>query len=303
MPQHFLQILGFQPPLRGFPPRVTICSIPGFQAGWAKRQNLLNEQGECLRQLYIYRTRLEGLGFAKNLLEALIADLALLAADVSRCAAMMVEAGKDFSARVAERCADPGQADLQKPVVRFYKPDAVKDLAKALIRNRIEQQKHSATVRAALAPLLGENQNFASFNLRISREKFTGVLESLAAKNAAAAHDNYVATHPDHAPMLQVSLMERLRREYAGNSEALRAYVKDVVSHTGNYLCFNEAEVSRHGPGAFQGSEMISCLSIIVPAAPDMADFRELLRGEFRNAAPSAHDARISGMLILDDAP
>ncbi|HTC95775.1 MAG TPA: tubulin-like doman-containing protein [Terriglobales bacterium] len=263
----------------------------GVVSGWlGKRQNLLNEQGECLRQLYIYRTRLEGLGFAKNLLEALIADLALLAADVSRCAAMMVEAGKDFSARVAERCADSGQADLQKPVVRFYKPGAVKELARALIRDRIEQQKHSATVRAALAPLLGENQNFASFNLRISKEKFTSVLESMSARNATAAHDNYAATHTDRAPMLQVSLMERFRREYDANPEALHDYVNDVVSQTRNYLYFNEAEVSRHGPGAFEGSELASYLSIILPEAPDLADFRELLRTELRNAAPVAHD-------------
>jgi len=262
----------------------------GVISGRAKRQNLLNAQVESLQQLYIYRTRIEGLDFAMKLLQSLIADLAILASEVDRCVAMMVEVTKDFTGRIAERCADLGQADLQKPLIRFYNPETVKNFAKALVCDRTEQQKQTTTVRAALARLLGEDQNFSNLNLRIPKEKFIEVLESISLKNVTAAHNNYVAAHSDRARILQLNVLERLQREYTENPEALRAYLGSVVSRAKNHLCFNETEVTRQGPGTFQASEFVSYLSMILPEAPGLTDFLEWLRKEFQNAAPGAKD-------------
>jgi hypothetical protein len=95
---------------------------------------------------------------------------------------MITDALKEFTNSLNERCADSGQEDLDKQVIRFYKPDAVKTIAKELVLDRLEQAKQTGMVRASLAGLLGESQNFSNFNLRIGKEKFSSVLENSSPK-------------------------------------------------------------------------------------------------------------------------
>jgi Tubulin like len=264
-----------------------------FSGMMGKRQSLLDAQGECLQQLYVFRTRIEGMEFSKRLLQFLIAELTTLSGEVSKCASMITEALRDFNAGIEERCADSGQEDLRKQIIRFYKPDAVKDFTKALVRDKTEQQKQTNAVRSALVKLLGDSQNFANFNTKIGKEKFVSVLEIACEQNALEAHNTHVAASPDRSRILNVSVVERLFREYSGNPEALRTYIINVVSHAKNYFCFNDAEVKRMGPGTLQGG-MVSYLSIILPEATDFAEFREQLRTEFRNATPGAKDDVVS---------
>jgi len=255
-----------------------------------KRQSLFDAQAEVLQQLYAFRTRIEAMDFAKRISQFLIAELTTLQGEVSKGASMISEALKEFNAGIDERCADSGHTDLQKQVIRFYKPEVVKDFTKALVRDKNEQQKQTGAVRGALTALLGDNQNFGSFNARIGRDKFVNVLESTCETQAIEAHNNYVASNPDKSRILNVSVIERLYREYSGNPEALRSYIISVVSRAKNFLCFNDAEVKRQGPGTFSAGSMVSYLSVILPEAPELSDFRTQLRDEFRNATPGAKD-------------
>jgi hypothetical protein len=255
-----------------------------------KRQNLFDAQGECLQQLYIYRTRMEGVEFARKLLQALIAELALLTSDVAGCAAAMAEATKYFAGRIAQRRRDSGTADFSRPVVRFYDPAAITEFARTLVADQNEQQRQTAAVRAALTSLQGEEQSFAGFHRLTPSARLIDLVETTSAKNLATAHDSYRAAHLHRPRMLDVSIVERLCREYAAQPEALRAYISAVVSHVGNSLCFNDGEVNREGPGTFAGRRFVSYLSVILPQAPELADFRELLRKEFYNASSGGKD-------------
>jgi Tubulin like len=264
----------------------------GFLTGF-KRQSLLDAQAESLQQVYVLRTRIEGMDFAKRLTQFLVAELTSLSAEVSKCASMITESLRDFNAGIDERCADSGQMDMQKQVIRFYKPDVVKDFTKTLVRDKNEQQKQTNAVRSSLVTLLGDSQNFATFNTRIGKEKFVSVLEISCEQSALEAHNTHVSASPDRSRILNVSVVERLYREYSGNTEGLRSYIISVVSHAKNFLCFNDAEVKRMGPGTTAGG-MVSFLSVILPEAPEFADFREVLRKEFRNATPGAKDDVVS---------
>src|SRR5260370_11432383 len=173
--------------------------------------------------------------------------------------------------------------------MRSYKPEAVKTFAKELVLDRTEQPKQTGMVRASRPGLLGESQIFTNLTVRIGREKFWSVLESTCERTASEAHNNHVASNPDRSRILGVSVVERLYREYAGNPEALRTYVISVVSRAKNYLCFNENEVKRQGPGTTQGG-FVSYLSVIFPEATELTEFREQLRQEFLNATPGAKD-------------
>lgn len=254
-----------------------------------KRQSLFDGQGECLTQLYISRTRAEAFDFSKKLTQVLSAELATLASEVSKAASTIAEATKEFTADIEQRCADTGEADMQKQVIRFYQPDTIKDFTRTLVRDKNEQVKQTTEIRNALAALLGDTQSFTAFNARIPKEKFISVLETTCEQNATKAHNTYVAENKDRGRVLGVSIVERLNRDYGGNPEALRNYIINIVSRAKNYLCMNEAEVRRQGPGTKSGGP-VSSLTIILPEAPDLAEFREQLRMEFRNAAPGAKE-------------
>lgn len=97
-----------------------------------KHQSLFDAQAQCLQELYILRTRAEGYQFARELLQSVIAEVNLLSVEVGRCASMIAETTKDFAGALDERCADSGQVDLTKQVIRFYKPEAIKAFTRSL---------------------------------------------------------------------------------------------------------------------------------------------------------------------------
>jgi hypothetical protein len=255
-----------------------------------KRQNVFDAQGEYLQQLYVYRTRMEGIEFARKLLSALLAELATLAADVAQCAVVMDETAKHFAARIADRQTASNHGDLSRPVIRFYDPAAVTEFARALVSNQGEQQRQGTAVRAALAALVSDDKSFGGFNRLVPPLGFISLLESTLAPVLSAAHDNHVAANPQSARILGVGIVERLCQEYSEQPEALHLYIDSVVSRMGNSLRFDDAEVTREGLGAFAGKRFVSYLSVILPQAPELADFRELLRWEFYNAISGGKD-------------
>jgi hypothetical protein len=255
-----------------------------------KRQNVFDAQGECLQQLYVYRTRMEGIEFARKLVPALIAELTTLAQDVAQCAAGMAESAKHFAGRIAERGFYSDHGDFSRPLIRFYDPAVITEFARSLVANQGEQQRQSTAVRAALAALLGPEQSFAGFHRLVPQPRLINLLESTLARSLAVAHESYMAAHPGCTRILGVSIVERFCREYSDQPEALHLYIDSLVSRMGNSVRLDDAEVSREGLGVFAGKRFVSYLSVILPEAPEWADFRELLRWEFYNATAGGKD-------------
>jgi hypothetical protein len=257
-----------------------------LKAMLGKRTDLFNGQAQNLTQLYMLQTRVEAFGFARYLLQFLTMELNDLANEVTRAASTIEEATKGFGTGIDARLADTGQDDLKKQVVRFYKPDVVKDFVKSLVRDKTLQTKQTAAVRQAIVGMLGESLTFASFNVRIPREKFVAVLESTCEQNATDAHNTYIAESKDRPRILGVSVIDRLSREYGGNPEGLRTYVIGILGHAKNYVRFNNNEESKRGPGTY-GSKVQS-LTMILPDSQELPEFREKLRNEFNQNAQIA---------------
>jgi Tubulin like len=258
----------------------------GFLGGMmGKHEDLFNAQAQCLRDVYICRTNIQGLQFAVRFIPLLQAEFADLANEVSKCASMIAESTKAFTNSISERCTDNGQSELKGHVVRFYQPELVKSFARALIQDKNEQQNQTAEVRKALAGLLGTSQNFTTFNNKIPGSAFIETLEKTCEANSIISHNNYITANRDRAPVLRVSVIERLYREYSGNREALKSYILSIVSRAKNFLAFNSLEQRLEGPGIPAPSE--SCLSdftIIMPEAPELGEFREALVDAFGKA-------------------
>src|SRR6266481_2007878 len=254
-----------------------------------KHKTLLSAQSECFITRYTMRTRVEGLRYAKDLLIGLRQELNGLSSEISKCGALISKAAKSFQNAIDVRCSDQGTQDLTKQIVRFYEPAAVKAFTKELTIDLAEQRKQTSRVRSRLADLLGDKQTFSAFNTRISEGRFVDVLESTCEENSVEAHQEFSARFPDRARVLQVSLIEMLRKEYEGNDERLRSYIQGVMSMSKNYLRLEPSEIQYVGPGIPAANDSanavcVSNLTIIAPEAPEARVFRDRFCKTIHNA-------------------
>jgi hypothetical protein len=254
-----------------------------------KHKNLLNAQAEAFITRYTLKTRVEGFRYAKDLLAGVRQELNALAGDVSKSSSLVSQATKTFQSALDSRLADKGNQDLTKQVVRFYDPEAVKTFAKLLTVDLPEQRKQTGRVRAKLADLLGEKQNFTAFNSKISEGRFIDILESTCEESAVESHEQFVARHPERGRILHVSLVELLEKEYDNNDERLRDYAQNIMGRAKNYLKLDTAQVQLVAPGIPSANDdsnavCVSNLTIIAPEAPEAQAFRAKFCKALRNA-------------------
>jgi hypothetical protein len=141
-----------------------------------KPDSLLDAQGEALQEQYIYRTRIEALQFAKQLIEELVTELTDLKSEVDKAASTIAAAVKKYTERIAERIQDNGKRDLREQLVRFYDPQVVRAVNTTLVKDEAEQRTQTNRVRQALATRLGDHPNFTLFNQRLGVTDFIDVL-------------------------------------------------------------------------------------------------------------------------------
>ncbi len=251
-----------------------------------KRDRLLDAQADTFLEQYIYRTRIEALTFAKQLMAEIVVGLTDLKGQIDQCTSTVNEAIKQYSDRIAERITDDGSADLRAQLVRFYKPELVRTITKNLVKDESEQRTQTNRVRQAILQKLGESPNFTLFNERISLADFIDLLDKECANNARIAHNNLVQDRKEK--LFGVSIIERLKERYGGDSQELRTYITELVARAGNYLTFDQSEKSKSGPGIPMGAQTaVSMMSVIMPKAPEESDFVAKLKAVFQGARPT----------------
>lgn len=260
----------------------------GFLAQmFGRRKQLFEAHGEAVRQLFTLRTQTEGLSFARSLIDAVIAEITDLANEVGRMAATISSANNAFASSIAERIDDAGQSNVQAQVVRFYKPDVVRDFAKTMVRNEQQQKLQAAAVRTALAGALGETPSFTTFNSRVKEQTFRDIVEQKSEQDVVIAHDAIVSADNTRDRVLNVNVLERLEKEYGGNREALRSYISQIVSKAKDQIVFSGAEVSRAVPGNDSLGPMFRYSTVIIPEGKDQPDFRRVVVEEVMGALTS----------------
>lgn len=248
-----------------------------------KPDSLLDAQGEALQEQYIYRTRIEALQFAKQLTEELVTELTALKSEVDKAASTIAAAVKKYTERIAERIRDNGKRDLREQLVRFYDPRVVRAVNAMLTKNEAEQRTQSNRVRQALTARLGDHPSFSLFNQRIGTADFIDVLDKECAASAQVAHNNLV-TNPKEK-LVGVSIIDRLKERYGSDAQELRSYVTELVARAGNYLSFDPSEMHKTGPGIPSGVQTaVSRLSVLMPRAPEQAEFTAKLKETFQGA-------------------
>src|SRR5262249_21385373 len=157
-----------------------------------------------------------------------------LKGDIDRCASTINEAIKKYNERIGRRITDGGVDDLRQQLVRFYRPDLVRSVTQSLIKNEGEQRTQANRVRQAMVRRLGDNPSFGLFNERFTTSDFLDLVDKESAANARIAHTNLVQNRKDR--LLGVSIIEKLKERYGGDSQELKSFLTELVSRAGNYL-------------------------------------------------------------------
>lgn len=109
------------------------------------------------------------------------------------------------------------------------------------------------------------------------------MLDKECAASAQVAH-NSIVTNPKEK-LLGVSIVDRLKERYGGDAQELRTFVTELVSRAGGYLSFDPSEMHKTGPGIPSGVQTaVSRLSILMPKAPEQAEFITKLKETFQGA-------------------
>lgn len=245
--------------------------------------SLLDAHGVHLQEMYVYRTRAEGWGFAKSLLIEIMAEITDLKAEVDRCANTMQQGLKQFDIGIQARLTDEGAGDMRQHLIRFYDPVQVRDISRRLVLDEAEQKTQTSRVRAALMEKVGPNPSFSRFNQRISESAFLDVLETVCEDNARIAHQNLVQNPKDR--LLGVSIIDKLQSRYGADPQELKSYVNELVSRAGNFAALEPLEMHRAAPGIAVGvPTAVSKFTVILPKAPEHAEFSKLLQSALRGA-------------------
>jgi hypothetical protein len=249
-----------------------------------QRDQVFERQAQALCDLYVLRTRLRGLGFAKELLQEVLAELNGLKSEVDRCASTLAEAVHTYDQRIAERVKDAGSGpDLREALVRFYDPQHVKTVLRGLLRDEDEQRAQSSRVRKAIFTKLGERSSFALFSERMGHAEVIDLLDEQSAQNARMAHNNLIRNPKDK--LLGRNIVDQLCERYGANEQELRTFLTDLMNASGAYLRFNQREISQAASGGTTGAQPpASAVTVIIPRAPVHGEFANQLKAIFRAA-------------------
>jgi hypothetical protein len=243
--------------------------------------SLLDVHGVYLQELYVCRTRAEGWTFAKALLIDVVAELTDLRAEVDRVAHTLQQALQKFEVAIQSRLTDADAGDLREHLIRFYDPSLVRQISRRLAVEESEQKTQTNRVRTALADKLGPQAGFATFNQRVSEAVFLDMLETVCEDSARIAHQNLVQNPKER--LLGVSIIDKLRDRYGADAHQLKTYVSELVSRAGNFVALEPLEMQRTAPGIAVGvPTAINKFTVILPKAPEQAEFVAALKAAFR---------------------
>ncbi len=250
---------------------------------FGKPDQLLDEYAVQLEGKYTALTRVEGWGFAKQLLAEVVTELSDLKAQVDAIAADLKTTLTRVEDNIDQRLKDKNSDDLRSHIIRFYEPDAVRSVTRKLSIDETEQRTHTNALRQTIADRLGDMPTFEIFRKRMSAVEFADIINANAETSALQAHTNMAAAGKER--IIGVSIIEKLKERYGGDKQALGSYIGQLVKQAGSFLRFNPLEVNKAAPGVpVDAKTLIAKTIIILPKAPQHAEFIEAIKQAFRQA-------------------
>lgn len=261
-----------------------------------KKKNLFKAQTTLLQQLYIKKTELEGLRFAKKLLAEIINELQLLSSEIRRFSDMLTNSLSASEKEIAARCREErlSHDSFKETVVKYYDVVDVHNFTNRVIRDHQIQSTQSSSIRNAIATMAGSERTFSVMNEHVSEDALFDIFSRNARENAVQAHNDLILNKKQK--LIGINIVEKLKEQYGSSDKQteLDEFARNVMESSGVFLTFDKSEISKQlknndapQPGKLI---MINSTLISIPESPENKDFVDKLTDAFiRNSDGSKH--------------
>ena len=265
--------------LRGANKQIALIKNQWLNKGWlTNTRKLFDNQAENLKDSYRAKTWIIALHFADKLIDELIHELNSLQAQLLKVTNILGEAIKEFTTLIEQRLNDNSSLPNQQPT-RLYDPNLIKSITKQLTSDEALQRTSTTTVRNEIISKLGKQPNFLKLT-QLSRATVLDTLVITSANNAQLGHDQFIPNSKER--LFGVNILDKLQEQYDG--QTLRWYVAELVKYACNYLNFDNAEIQKSGLGIPSTPTKFSRFTVILPQAPQQANFVTQLKAVFRQS-------------------
>jgi len=234
-------------------------------------------------------TRVSAWDFAADFLRVVKNDLFRIADHVGTAIAGFRTAVRYCSEQASANKPEEKNLQSTEVVMRLFNGDEVTRYVASLIGNRAFQDKQARQARERMVEKLMTGRiGLRTLPTAKDNSKLLDILaqsshETLAAFDAAA--DTGEKSGAYFGKLLSVSIIDKLRERYAGDSELMKKEISDLMSKAGYLLRINEAEHGKTGPGTdFGGQNKKTNLIVMLPDADKDDGFIKELRTAFQGA-------------------
>ena len=254
-----------------------------------KNKKLFRSQSDLLQHLYIRKTELEGLRFAKKLLAETLNEMQLLYIEVMRFSDMLSDVLQLTEKEIAERCREEqfSAESFAQTVVKYYDSYEVKKFTDRIIRDQQIQAASSSSTRHAIIALAGcYEKSFRRLNDYSNVDSLMDIFATHTRESVIQAHHELITDQT--LKLIGVNIIEKLKKQYGDSDKQAELYefVRNLLMRSGVFLTFDNAEVFKHlknnNPPCPGKDFMLKSTLICIPESPENQDFVNKLTDAFK---------------------
>ncbi|MDR1130288.1 MAG: tubulin-like doman-containing protein [Prevotellaceae bacterium] len=261
-----------------------------------KRKKLFQAQTTLMQQLYIKKTELEGLRFAKKLLAEAINEMQLLNSEVKRFSDVLTSALTASEKEIASHCREKkiSNETFKETVVKYYDTQEVRNFMDRVTRDQQIQSAQSASIRNAIADLAGSEKTFTRLNEHTAEDVLMDIFSQKARESSIQAHNELITNKKQK--LIGINIIEKLKEQYDSSDKQteLDEFARNVMESSGVFLTFDQSEVTKQlkNNDAPQPGTLIMMKSTLIslPESPENTKFIDKLVDAFKhNSDGSKH--------------
>lgn len=245
--------------------------------------NAFSQYKTSLRDYYIALTRMEAYEYAKELLQAIILELANMKEGVLLFKDRLAEINEEVERQAELKCQVNEAVEDTK--LKKYNPEKVRGIVRQYTTNRDYQDQNAQAIRNRLIDNLGEDgeRSFVNMFDKTDYESTVNTILDICTENANRAMEE-TANNDPLCRMVGVNILEKLKQEL-NTDQQMEDFVKQIIQSSASYVQFNNEEKAKVIQGNTGG--MMSMLQLSIPAADDnTAAFRQRLIEAFQAQVP-----------------
>lgn len=253
-----------------------------------KKKNLFQAQTTLLQYLYIKKTELSGLIFAKRLLAEVINEMQALNQEIKYFSDRLTNSLNQAEKEIASRCQENKMSpeSYKDTVVKYYDTTEVKTFTSRVVRDQQIQSQQSAAMRNAIVDLGGTEKTFSVLNQHLTEDALMDIFSQKAKGAAVNAHNELITNKKQK--LIGINIIEKLKEQFgtADKQSELEEFARKVMESSGVFLTFDKSEISRqlknNDPSRPGIITMLNSTLISIPHSPENKEFVDKLVDAFK---------------------